>query len=590
MTTVRSPLPPSDGDAEVPIPIWRLAWIISQERRYEFWWSFVTFLAFFTMPAAIGYMLGEAFDALSDGNSSRLYWMAGAMAVAEFLRLAILHVGAIFFTRAWVLMKSLMQANMLVGQVASGGDEAGQPVGSAGEAVTRFRDDTEDIAVFVDAWLDVSGALLFSVIAVWVMATINVVATVVVLIPMIGVAAATLLLDSRIKYYRRADREATVAVTGLLGDVMAAATTVKVNNAVDPTLGRLQGLVDRRRHTATRDRVFEDALESVSIGSGDVALGLVLIAVAGSIASGAFNIGDLVLFTAYLAWLGFLPRMIGRSIARYNQAAVAFDGMRQLVADKDPKWVARHLNLPVGREDNGRLAREVPPRVHLESLRVESLSALYPSNDNGGQAGVHDVSFTLERGSFTVITGPVGSGKSTLLRSLLGLAWRAEVGGSVYWNDVEVPDRAAFFVPPQSAFLSQVPQLLSDSLADNILLGAEDGGRVAWALRLASMNQDIDAMAEGVDTLIGPRGLRLSGGQRQRVAAARALVQGPELLVLDDLSSALDVETELQLWSNLAEAGITVLAVSHRRVAFERADQVLTLSGGRVVSSEKPLP
>ena len=577
-----------------PVPVWRLAWMISQERRREFWGSYIAFVLFFAFPALTGYILGEAFNALTDGSTRRLYWMAAALAVAETARLAILHYGAVTFTRCWYLMKSLMQGNMLIGQVSSGGVDAGQPVGSAGQSVTRFRDDTEDVALFIDGWLDVSGALVFAVIALWIMAAIDATATAVVLIPMVAVAVVTKMLDTRIKYYRRADREATAAVTGLVGDVMAGATTVKVNAAVEPVLARLRGLVDVRRHTATRDRVFDDALQSVTSGSGDVAMGLVLIVAAGAIASGRFDLGELVLFTVYLSWLGFFPRMIGRTIARFNQATVAFNGMRHLVARKDPEWVARHRNLPVAKA--GEVERALPVRVPLDELRVERLSAVYAD----GEAGIHDFSFTVPRGSFTVVTGPVGAGKSTLLRALLGLAWQAEhESGRVLWNGVEIEDRAAFLVPPQAAFLSQVPQLLSDSLADNILLGADVGAngstdgaadRAAdeldplwWALAVASVDTDVADMAHGVDTLIGPRGLRLSGGQRQRVAAARALVQRPELLVLDDLSSAVDVETELRLWSNLAAAGITVIAVSHRKVAFDRADQLLALDNGRLV-------
>jgi ATP-binding cassette subfamily B protein len=165
---------------------------------------------------------------------------------------------------------------------------------------------------------------------------------------------------------------------------------------------------------------------------------------------------------------------------------------------------------------------------------------------------------------------------------VLGLAHQAEVTGDVSWNGEPLEDRAAFLIPPNAAFLPQVPQLISDSVADNIALGIVDDAQLTLALQLAAVLADIDEMPDGARTLIGPRGLRLSGGQRQRVATARALVHSPELVVLDDLSSALDIETELQLWTNLSAAGITVLAVSHRTVALERADQVLRLDGGRL--------
>ena len=162
------------------------------------------------------------------------------------------------------------------------------------------------------------------------------------------------------------------------------------------------------------------------------------------------------------------------------------------------------------------------------------------------------------------------------------LAWAALVLAAFF----AAPVRADLFLisQPNAAYLSQVPQLISDSVADNIALGEVLPAALLRALELAEVRADIDEMPDGTATLIGPRGLRLSGGQRQRVATARALVHAPELVVLDDLSSALDVETELQLWTNLADAGMTVISVSHRAVAFERADQVLRMAAGRLVS------
>ena len=563
--------------------VWQLSWRVSQHDRRSFWLGWLCFVAFFTFPAASGWILSRGFAALGDGDTAEVVRWAGLLAVTEVARMSVIHVGALLWTTAWVQMQTLLRANLLVAQVASGGDDAGRPVSSAGEAITHFRDDTEDVAMFVDGMVDVSGGVAFTAGAGFVLGAADARAAAILLLPLVGVAVATRTLDTRIKAYRAADRGATAAVSGLVGDTMAAATTVKVNDATDAMLARLRLLVDRRRRTAVRDRVLDEGVQAFSQGAADVGLGLVLLATAGSIASGSFGVGSLALFTAYLGWLSFLPRMVGRVLARRKQASVAFERMRGLVADEQVERTVAPRTLPIRRGQRGALADAVRPRrVPLDRVEVDGLTARF-----AGGGGVEDVSFALDRGSFTVVTGEVGSGKTTLLRAVLGLAWQAtDHGGEVRWNGVPLADRAAFLVPPNAAYLPQVPQLVSDSVRDNVGLGPIDDRSLARALELAVVHGDVGDLPDGAATLIGPRGLRLSGGQRQRLATARALVHAPELVVLDDLSSALDVETELLLWQRLADAGMTVLAVSHRQVAFERADQVLRLVGGRLATSQ----
>ncbi len=559
--------------------VWRLGWRVSQHEPRSFWTGYLLFVLFFTFPVLSGWLLGRGFNALSTGHNTRVFWIGGALVVCEVARMSSIHIGALSWTRAWVHMQSLLRANLLNAQVASGGPEAGQPVGSAGEAITHFRDDVEDVTMFIDGFVDISAGVVFTALAGLVLGSVNGRAALMLLIPLVGVAMATRTLDARIKRYRAADRIAASAVSGLLGDVMAAATTVKVNNAIEPTIAHLRKLVDARRRTAVRDRVLDESVWAFSQGAADVGLGLVLLSAAGAMAAGRFSVGELAVFSAYLGWLSFLPRMVGRMLARRKQVAVAFDRMSLLVADTEAHNTVTNRHLPIGiRQHRSRPVAHRPDRVPLQVLDVRRLTAHYPSGD-----GVHDISFTVHRGSFTVITGPIGSGKSTLLRALLGLAHQADVTGEVLWNGEVLNDRGAFLIPPNAAFLPQVPQLISDSVADNIALGTIDETQLSLALELAAVRADIDEMPDGTRTLIGPRGLRLSGGQRQRVATARALVHSPELVVLDDLSSALDIETELQLWSNLAAVGITVIAVSHRAVAFDRADQLLRLQDGHLV-------
>jgi ATP-binding cassette subfamily B protein len=186
----------------------------------------------------------------------------------------------------------------------------------------------------------------------------------------------------------------------------------------------------------------------------------------------------------------------------------------------------------------------------------------------------------VRRGTLTVVTGPVGAGKTTLLRALLGLV--ARDAGEIRWNDETIDDPATVLVPPRTAYVPQTPRLFSEPLSDAVLLGAEPS-YLDEAVELVRLDGEVTRMPAGLATVVGARGVRLSGGQVQRTATARALVRQPELLVIDDLSSALDVETEAQLWRGLldtanTDAGIAaLLVVSHRPTVLDQADQIITL-------------
>jgi ATP-binding cassette subfamily B protein len=113
----------------------------------------------------------------------------------------------------------------------------------------------------------------------------------------------------------------------------------------------------------------------------------------------------------------------------------------------------------------------------------------------------------------------------------------------------------------------------------------DEPDEIAAAIYAAVMEQDVQALEDGLDTLVGPKGIKLSGGQIQRAAAARMFLRKPELLIIDDLSSALDVKTEQQLWERLfAKQDQTCLIVSHRRFALQHADHIIVLKDGRIVA------
>jgi ATP-binding cassette, subfamily B, bacterial len=452
---------------------------------------------------------------------------------------------------------------------------------SSGEAVSRFRDDIDETLWSVMHFNDVIALTAFALVGLTIMLQINAWITLAVLLPLALIVVVTQRVAERIEQYRKASREATGAVTGFLGEIFGAVQAVKVAGAEALVIRHFGALNDQRRATGVRDKLFSEILESIFANAVNVGTGLILLLAATSMRAGTFTVGDFALFVYYLGWISEFTAMFGIVLTRYRQAGVSFERMVTLLQGAPPESLVAYGPVHM----RGALPEiPIPPRNDadcLHTLETSGLTFHYPESGRGIEA----VDLRLKRGSFTVITGRIGAGKTTLLRVLLGLL--PKDAGEIRWNGKQVDDPATFFVPPRCAYTAQTPRLFSDTLRDNLLMGLPEAQtNLPAALRLAVLEPDLAAMEHGLDTLVGARGVRLSGGQIQRAAAARMFARQPTLLVFDDLSSALDVETERTLWERLQVGDdadqSTILAVSHRRTALRRADQIIILKDGRV--------
>ena len=391
---------------------------------------------------------------------------------------------------------------------------------------------------------------------------------------MVTVSAATRWL----RQFRLDNREATGEVTGLLGEMFGSVEAIKVANAESRMLGEFKRLNDRRKTYTIRDTLLTQALNSVFLNTVTIGTGLILLIAASAMRGGSFTIGDFALFVSYLNTVGWLNSEVGGVLAEYKQVGVSFDRLRGLMAKAAPGALVRHQRVHL-KGDLPEIPFAAKTEAHrLNILEVEGLTSHY----GRASRGIGDITLHVPRGSFTVVTGRVGSGKTTLLRVLLGLL--PKDSGEVRWNGQPVDDLSTFFTPPRSAYTAQVPRLFSEALRDNVLMGLpENKIDLQGAIHSAVMEQDIEELDEGLDTVVGARGVNLSGGQLRRSAAARMFVRDAELMVFDDLSSGLDVDTERKLWERLFDRrDATALVVSHRRVALRRADHIVVLKDGHV--------
>jgi ATP-binding cassette subfamily B protein len=537
-------------------------------RAGPYWWGTFGWIVYFTSPIAPGWLIAQIFDEYQTRGATR---RAAVLVVLLALAEATIIWGIAFVHRVYMRgmesSKALLRANVLDGQLASGGAIAAPRELPVGDVLVRLRDDPFDLLFLLDNWVDLVGALLYSSAAAYFLFQIDPWAAVAGIVPLIALGLANRLISHRARAYRSAARVAASDVSSFLNSTFEASLTVKVSGARRDVLGRLRHLNAVRGRSAVADGVWNEIVWTLNGTLADVFVGVAIVVAA----RGPLTSGEITLFFAYLVGMTWLPMRLGNLVAGRRRYEVSAKRLDDLVSS-DPAFdhLVSHRPMTV-------LGGPVPPeptrprRIPLERLEVRGLTIT--------ERGLEDVEFVVARGELVVVRGPVGSGKSSLLRAVIGLI--GVDSAEVMWNGTPIDDRAAFFIPPQCAYVAQVPRMFAESLLDNLRLGHDlDIASIHSGIALAAFDRDVSALPQGLDTMVGARGVRLSGGQLQRAAGARAMAHSPELLVLDDLTSALDVDTELEMWERLANSGITVIAASNRPVALARADRIIDLGNG----------
>ncbi len=286
-----------------------------------------------------------------------------------------------------------------------------------------------------------------------------------------------------------------------------------------------------------------------------------------AVVRGELTLGELTAFQLYLLQLAWPTLALGFILSVFQRGKASWARLAEVLAEAPAADTAQPP------------ARPIEGALSLRGLTVQ----------RGGRTVLEDVTLEIPAGATVAIVGRTGSGKSTLVDALCRML---EVPrGTLLVDGVDVGDlplgtlRGAIGYAPQEAFL------FSESIRDNVRFGLRELGdeaaanaRVETAVKDAGLERDLQILPDGLDTIVGERGISLSGGQRQRVALARALAADPRILILDDSMSAVDAETEKAILERLRTVlrGRTAILVSHRIAAVRQADQIVVLEGGRL--------
>lgn len=386
-----------------------------------------------------------------------------------------------------------------------------------------------------------------------------------VLLPCIGWLVGK--INRRLRRLNREHQMLTNQLAYIVEETVGGYKVVKIHNGEQYEISRFNELSRRLRGYSMRMIVSGGLAQPLTQFLASIALAVVLTIAVVQSANDQTTVGGFVAFvTAMLLIISPLKHLmdVNQPLQRGMTAAELIFGL--IDEPREPEGGGKPLERATGR------------------IRFNDVSFAYHAGT--GKPTLDRVSFDVAPGEMIALAGPSGSGKTTLVN--LMPRFFDPTSGEILVDGVALPEYRLRDLRDQIAMVSQDVVLFNDTIASNVAYGqSPDRERVTAALRAANLLSTVEAMPDGLDTLVGDNGMRLSGGQRQRLAIARAIYKDAPILILDEATSALDSESERHVQAALETLmkGRTTLVIAHRLSTIERADRILVMDGGRIVES-----
>jgi subfamily B ATP-binding cassette protein MsbA len=436
----------------------------------------------------------------------------------------------------------------------------------SGALVSRIMSYVEGVRNLVGTGVvQLFGGILTAVISLFLLINISPMMTLYVLVPVSIFGVISLKAFGYIRPIFRERRVINAEVTGRLTETLGGVRVIKGFNAEPQEVKTFEAGVDRLFQNVRKSLTSTSLVTS----SATFLLGLASTGIMGiggyMILDGQLTIGEFLSFTLYLGFMIAPIIQMSNIGSQLTEALAGLDRMEEI--------------MNMSPEDDGKVRT-----IELENINGEIFFDNVSFAYEEGKPVLKDISFTAQPGTVTALVGTSGSGKTTIA-GIAASFLNPEIGKvTIDGNDMSKVTLNSY--RSNLGVVLQDDFLFEGTIEENILFPRPDASeeRLLSAVKAAHVHEFTDRLEDGLQTLIGERGIKLSGGQRQRVAIARALLADPKILILDEATSNLDTESETFIQESLKELmkGRTTFVIAHRLSTIRQADQILVIENGEI--------